>query len=68
MTYLTDLNLPMILSGSQRRSVMNDEADGMDETICPSDFQSAGQIVDNDLNRYLVSRPCRLLALICPLT
>ena len=34
--------------------------DGFDETICPSDFQSAGQIVDNELNHYLVGIACLL--------
>jgi metacaspase-1 len=28
----------------------------MNETICPTDFQSAGQIVDDDLNTRLVRR------------
>lgn len=27
----------------------------MDETICPSDYQRAGQMVDNELNRLLVT-------------
>ncbi len=40
--------------GSQKRAVGRDEADGYDETICPSDFQRAGQIVDNELNQMLV--------------
>uniref|UniRef100_A0A7R9VS35 Peptidase C14 caspase domain-containing protein n=1 Tax=Chlamydomonas euryale TaxID=1486919 RepID=A0A7R9VS35_9CHLO len=40
--------------GSQKRAIYGDEADGMDETICPSDFKSAGQIIDNDLNQRLV--------------
>eukprot|EP00955_Chlamydomonas_euryale_P045385 353138-Chlamydomonas_euryale.AAC.5 len=40
--------------GSQRRATMGDELDGMDETILPSDFKSAGQIIDNELNAMLV--------------
>eukprot|EP00276_Gloeochaete_wittrockiana_P004318 CAMPEP_0184643872 /NCGR_PEP_ID=MMETSP0308-20130426/689_1 /TAXON_ID=38269 /ORGANISM="Gloeochaete witrockiana, Strain SAG 46.84" /LENGTH=296 /DNA_ID=CAMNT_0027072103 /DNA_START=224 /DNA_END=1114 /DNA_ORIENTATION=+ len=40
--------------GSQVRNVDGQEADGMDETILPEDFQSAGQIVDNEINRMLV--------------
>ncbi|GAX74657.1 hypothetical protein CEUSTIGMA_g2105.t1 [Chlamydomonas eustigma] len=40
--------------GSQQRCRTGDELDGMDETICPSDFMSAGQIIDNELNQYLV--------------
>mmetsp|Transcript_29128 Transcript_29128/g.64374 ORF Transcript_29128/g.64374 Transcript_29128/m.64374 type:complete len:475 (+) Transcript_29128:180-1604(+) len=41
--------------GSQKRSMYHDEEDGMDETICPSDYKTAGQIVDNELNQYLVN-------------
>jgi len=33
-----------------------DEADGYDETLIPLDYQSAGQIVDDDLYRQLVTR------------
>jgi Caspase domain len=42
--------------GSQKRDYSGDERDGMNETICPSDFESAGQIVDDDLNARLVRR------------
>ncbi|KAG1659689.1 hypothetical protein FOA52_004328 [Chlamydomonas sp. UWO 241] len=41
--------------GSQKRAMGRDEADGMDETICPSDFKTAGQIIDNELNQRLVN-------------
>lgn len=40
--------------GSQKRATSSDEADGYDETICPSDYSRAGQIVDNELNALLV--------------
>lgn len=33
----------------------DDESDGFDETICPSDFLKSGLILDNDLNTLLVS-------------
>ncbi|KAG1679245.1 hypothetical protein FOA52_009274 [Chlamydomonas sp. UWO 241] len=41
--------------GSQQRATGGDELDGMDETILPSDFKSAGQILDNELNACLVA-------------
>lgn len=31
-----------------------DEADGYDETLCPSDFNKVGQIVDDDIYTMLV--------------
>ncbi|XP_028077434.1 metacaspase-1-like isoform X1 [Camellia sinensis] len=31
-----------------------DEIDGYDETICPSDFMTAGMILDNDINNTIV--------------
>ena len=40
--------------GGQQRSRGRDEADGMDETLMPTDFSRAGPIVDNDLNAMLV--------------
>jgi hypothetical protein len=40
--------------GGQQRSTRGDEADGMDETIMPTDYQRAGSIVDNDLNALLI--------------
>lgn len=39
--------------GSQQRDYSGEESDGKNETILPTDFQRAGQIVDNDLNRAL---------------
>eukprot|EP01054_Gregarina_sp_Poly1_P010875 Gregarina_sp_Poly_1__10874@NODE_847_length_5991_cov_96_588623_g612_i0_p1_GENE_NODE_847_length_5991_cov_96_588623_g612_i0NODE_847_length_5991_cov_96_588623_g612_i0_p1_ORF_typecomplete_len641_score86_79Peptidase_C14/PF00656_22/1_6e56Peptidase_C13/PF01650_18/3_6e05Raptor_N/PF14538_6/2_5e03Raptor_N/PF14538_6/0_0027_NODE_847_length_5991_cov_96_588623_g612_i024994421 len=35
---------------------MEYEVDGLDETIMPVDFQSAGELRDDDLNKYLVQR------------
>ncbi|GLT97938.1 hypothetical protein SLE2022_154790 [Rubroshorea leprosula] len=40
--------------GLQQPDFENDEHDGLDETICPSDFWKEGMIVDNDLNSILV--------------
>jgi metacaspase-1 len=41
--------------GSQKRDFSGDEKDGMNETLCPTDFERAGQIVDDELNRRLVN-------------
>ena len=53
--------------GGQQVDYHGDEEDGMDETICPLDFTTAGQICDDDLFDLLV-RPlpagCRLTALL----
>lgn len=40
--------------GSQVADTSGDEADGMDETICPADYTTAGQIVDDDIYAMLV--------------
>lgn len=40
--------------GSQKYDQNGDEEDGYDETICPTDYQSAGQIVDDHLNAAMV--------------
>jgi len=40
--------------GSQVIDTSGDEEDGLDETICPVDFKSAGQIIDDDINDLLV--------------
>jgi hypothetical protein len=41
--------------GSQQRDTSGEEADGLNETICPADFRAAGEIVDDELNRLLVN-------------
>ncbi|CAL5224264.1 g6922 [Coccomyxa viridis] len=41
--------------GSQTADWTGEEDDGMNETICPCDFQHAGQLVDNELNALLVN-------------
>ncbi|KAL6778253.1 hypothetical protein ACKKBG_A17500 [Auxenochlorella protothecoides x Auxenochlorella symbiontica] len=41
--------------GSQQPDYSGEEPDGKNETLCPLDFQQAGEIVDNDLNRYLIN-------------
>jgi hypothetical protein len=41
--------------GAQLRDPLGEEADGMDETLLPVDFESAGQIRDTQLNQWLVS-------------
>lgn len=40
--------------GSQQRNVIGDEMDGMDETICPVDFETQGMIVDDEINTAIV--------------
>lgn len=42
--------------GGSMRDDDNDEEDGMDETLVPVDYQSKGQIRDDDLFDLLVSR------------
>lgn len=39
---------------SERSQRVRDEKDGLDETIVPLDYQTAGQILDDDLRRLLV--------------
>lgn len=41
--------------GAQEPDRMGDEADGMNETIVPCDFQTAGQITDDELHQTLVA-------------
>lgn len=51
--------------GSTVKDQDGDEESGFDETICPVDFESAGMIVDDEMNQILVqSLPpgCRLTA------
>ena len=40
--------------GGSKRDTSGDEADGMDETILPLDFQRAGEILDDELHAILV--------------
>ncbi|XP_051146603.1 metacaspase-3-like isoform X2 [Andrographis paniculata] len=40
--------------GLRQRDFVRDEVDGFDETICPLDFQTNGNIVDNYINKVLV--------------
>ena len=42
--------------GSQEADHDGDEVDGSDETICPLDYKSAGQIVDDEMNAILVQQ------------
>ena len=37
------------------RDTSGDEADGMDETIMPVDYSSAGQIIDDDLYSQMIA-------------
>ncbi|CAO1621815.1 unnamed protein product [Parajaminaea phylloscopi] len=52
--------------GGQAKATQGDEADGMNETILPLDFQSTGQMEDDELHAIMV-RPlpmgCRLTAI-----
>uniref|UniRef100_A0A7S0YE44 Peptidase C14 caspase domain-containing protein n=1 Tax=Polytomella parva TaxID=51329 RepID=A0A7S0YE44_9CHLO len=40
--------------GGQKRDRTGDEEDGYDETILPTDFETAGQIIDDEINALLV--------------
>ena len=40
--------------GSQKPDHTGDERDGLNETLLPCDFQSAGQIIDDEINNELV--------------
>jgi len=49
--------------GGQQRDTNGDEVTGKDDTLIPCDFQTAGQIVDDELHAHLVRdlpRGCRL--------
>lgn len=52
--------------GGQAKATQGDEADGMNETILPLDFEQAGQMEDDELHAIMV-RPlpmgCRLTAI-----
>lgn len=37
----------------------------MNETLCPTDFKQAGQIVDDDLNRALINQVPQGVSLMC---
>ncbi|XP_071724428.1 metacaspase-1-like [Rutidosis leptorrhynchoides] len=41
--------------GLRQPDFSDDEIDGFDETICPVDFMEAGMILDNDINKLIVS-------------
>ncbi|XP_021287156.1 metacaspase-1-like isoform X2 [Herrania umbratica] len=40
--------------GSQQRNYTGDEVDGYDETLCPTDFESQGMIIDDEINATIV--------------
>ena len=40
--------------GGRTKDLDGDESDGLDETLIPMDYQSAGQIIDDDLFKELV--------------
>lgn len=42
--------------GGQARDTSGDEKDGMDSTICPMDYSTAGQITDDELHSILFGR------------
>merc|ERR1711957_957629 len=49
--------------GGQQRDLTGDELDGEDETLIPCDFETAGQITDDELYEELVQvlpNGCRL--------
>lgn len=41
--------------GSQSRDASGDESDGMNETLCPTDFKQAGMIIDDEVNQMLIN-------------
>ncbi|KAF5743629.1 metacaspase-1-like [Tripterygium wilfordii] len=53
--------------GSQQRDYDGDEVDGYDETLCPTDYETQGMIVDDEINATIVRplpRGVRLHAII----
>lgn len=42
--------------GSQQIDTNGDESDGLDETICPVDYQTAGMITDDELKRKFLMK------------
>lgn len=40
--------------GSQQRDYSGEELDGMNETLCPLDFETAGMITDDEINDTIV--------------
>ncbi|KAG5223304.1 metacaspase [Salix suchowensis] len=40
--------------GSQKKDYDGDELDGYDETLCPTDFETQGMIVDDEINAVIV--------------
>jgi len=40
--------------GSQQKDQNGDELDGYDETLCPTDFETQGMIVDDEINEIIV--------------
>ncbi|XP_023552768.1 metacaspase-1-like [Cucurbita pepo subsp. pepo] len=40
--------------GLQQKNLTGDEIDGFDETLCPLDFETAGMIVDDEINATIV--------------
>lgn len=40
--------------GSQQRDTRGEELDGMNETLCPVDFSTAGMITDDEINDTIV--------------
>lgn len=41
--------------GGQCTDYSGEESDGKNETLCPLDFKTAGELVDDDINRILVN-------------
>lgn len=53
--------------GAQQRDTSGDEADGMDEALCPADFETAGLLSDDDIYCYLVGGLAEGVRLTCVL-
>ena len=39
--------------------------EGLDEALCPSDFEFAGSVVDDDMSRWLTVLPPHQLFAVC---
>ncbi|KAE8670904.1 Metacaspase-2 [Hibiscus syriacus] len=47
-------SITLVMHGSQQKDDNGDEVDGYGGTLCPSDFESQGMIVDDEINATIV--------------
>lgn len=50
--------------GGSVKDTSGDEADGMDETLVPVDYQQSGQITDDEILKEVGHNQCRLVSLV----